>query len=126
MTKKEAQKYKKILLKQREDLLGEIKRIAKESLKSQKEASGDLSGYSHHMADMASDSYDRELSLNIASGEQEIIYEIDEALKRIEEGTYGKCLSCDKKIPAVRLKAVAYATCCIGCQSKEENSSNNK
>jgi len=126
MTKKEAEKYKQILLRQREDILGEIKRIAKESNKSQKESSGDLSGYSHHMADMASDSYDRELSLNIASGEQEIIYEIDEALKRIKEGSYGKCLSCNKKIPAVRLKAVAYAKGCIGCQSKEEGSPNNR
>ena len=89
-------------------------------MKSQKEASGDLSGYSYHMADMASDSYDRELSLNIASEEQEIIYEIDEALKRIEEGKYGKCLSCNKRIPVKRLTAVPYAKYCIQCQSKEE------
>ena len=120
MTKKEAQKFKKILLKTREDVLLEINRIAKENLKSQKESSGDLSGYSYHMADMASDSYDRELSLNFASGEQEIIFQIDEALKRIEEGLYGNCLSCDKKIPSRRLTSIPYAKCCIQCQSKEE------
>ncbi|MBU1061922.1 MAG: TraR/DksA family transcriptional regulator [Candidatus Omnitrophica bacterium] len=120
MTKKEALKFKKLLLKKREDILREINNIARESLKSQKEASGDLSSYSYHMADMASDSYDREFSLNIASGEQEIIYEIDEALKRIEEGSYGKCLSCNKKIPVRRLNALPYAKCCIQCQSQEE------
>ena len=121
MTKKEAAKFKKLLLKKREDVLGEINHIVKENLKSQKEASGDLSGYSYHMADMASDSYDREFSLNIASGEQEIVYEIDEALKRIDEGVYGVCISCSKKIPAKRLTALPYVKYCIQCQSKEEH-----
>jgi len=121
MFKREAAKYKKLLLKKREDISNEIRHIAKENLKSQKEASGDLSGYSFHMADMASDSYDRELSLNIASGEQKIVYEIDEALKRIDEGKYGRCLVCNKKIPVRRLKAVPYAKHCIQCQSNEEN-----
>src|SRR3989338_494295 len=120
MTRSESAKYKKLLIKIREDIAGDIKHIAKESLKSQKESSGDLSGYSFHMADMASDSYDRELSLNIAGEEQEIVYEIDEALKRIEEGKFGHCLSCDKKIPKKRLNAVPYAKYCIQCKSKEE------
>ena len=121
MLKRQAAKFKELLLEKREEILKEIKHIARENLKSQKEASGDLSSYSYHMADMASDSYDRELSLNIASGEQEIIYEIDEALKRIDESEYGKCVLCSKKIPVRRLKAVPYAKHCIQCQSKEEN-----
>ena len=120
MTKKEAVKYKKLLLEKREEILKKIKDIAKESSKSLKEASGDLSGYSYHIADMASDSYDREFSLNIASAEQEIVYEIDEALKRIGEGKYGKCVECNKKIPTRRLKALPYAKLCIQCQSEEE------
>jgi len=120
MTRQELLKYKKLLLKIREGIAGDISHIAKESLKSQKESSGDLSGYSFHMADMASDSYDRELSLNIASEEQEIVYEIDDALKRIKEGKFGKCISCDKKIPQKRLSAVPYAKYCIQCKSKEE------
>ena len=120
MTRQELIKYKKLLIKVREGIAGDISHIAKENLISQKESSGDLSGYSFHMADMASDSYDRELSLNIAGEEQEIVYEIDEALKRIEEGKFGHCLSCDKKIPQKRLNAVPYAKCCIQCKSKEE------
>lgn len=120
MTKLELAKHKKLLIKLRELISGDITHIAKESLKSQKESSGDLSGYSFHMADMASDSYDRELSLNIAGEEQEIIYEIDEALKRIEEGKFGLCLACGKKIPQKRLNAVPYAKYCIQCKSEEE------
>ena len=120
MMKQEVAKYKKLLIKVREGIAGDISHIAKESLKSQKESSGDLSGYSFHMADMASDSYDRELSLNIAGGEQEIVYEIDEALKRIEDGKFGKCITCEKKIPQKRLNAVPYAKYCIQCKSEEE------
>ena len=120
MTKQELLKYKKHLLKLREDVTGEISNIAKDNLKSQKESSGDLSGYSFHMADMASDSYDRELSLNIASEEQQVVYEIDEALKRIEDGKFGKCVECEKKVPLKRLKSIPYAKYCIQCQSKEE------
>ncbi len=120
MLRRQATQYKKLLIKKREEVVNEIKLIARENLKSQKEASGDLSSYSFHMADMASDSYDREFSLNIASGEQEVVYEIDEALKRIEEGKYGKCLDCGKKIPSTRLKAVPHAKLCIQCKSKEE------
>ena len=120
MLKRQIAQYKKLLLEKREEITSEIKHIARENLKSQREASGDLSGYSYHIADMASDSYERELSFNIASGEQEIVYEIDEALKRIKEGKYGKCVDCGKNIPAKRLKAVPYTNCCIQCQSKEE------
>jgi len=120
MTKQEMLKYKKLLIQTREGITGDISHITKENLKSQKESSGDLSGYSLHMADMASDSYDRELSLNIAGEEQEIVYEIDDALKRIEEGDFGKCISCGKKIPQKRLNAVPYAKYCIQCKSKEE------
>jgi len=120
MIRSESAKYKKLLIKIREDLTGDIKNIARENLKSQKESSGDLSGYSYHMADMASDSYDRELSLNIAGGEQELVYEIDEALKRIEEGKFGHCFECGKIIPRKRLNAVPYAKYCIKCKSKEE------
>jgi RNA polymerase-binding protein DksA len=120
MNKLELEKYKKLLINVREAINGDINHIAKENLKSQKESSGDLSGYSFHMADMASDSYDRELSLNIAGGEQEVIYEIDDALKRMEEGKFGSCISCGKKIPQKRLNAVPYAKYCIQCKSKEE------
>lgn len=120
MTKREAAGFKKLLLKKRETIFDEINHIARDNLKSQKEATGDLSSYTYHMADMASDSYDRELSLNIASEEQELIYEIDEALKRIDEGKFGTCLFCNKKIPLKRLKALPYAKYCIQCQSKEE------
>lgn len=124
MTKREVAKFKELLLEKREDVLSEINHIVKENLKSQKGAPGDPSGYRDHMADMAdmaSDSYERELSLDLANNEQEVLYDIDEALKRINEGIYGICTECNKKIPFIRLNALPYVKHCIQCQSKEEN-----
>ncbi|MBI4335173.1 MAG: TraR/DksA C4-type zinc finger protein [Candidatus Omnitrophica bacterium] len=120
-SKSDLKKFKAILIRQRADVVNEMENITKNTLKtSQREASGDLSGYTLHMADMASDHYDREFSLGIASAEQRVIYEIDEALKRIEDASYGGCFTCGKHIARKRLKAVPYAKYCIECQEKEE------
>lgn len=121
MPKSELKKYKELLLKERDEIGGELSHITKEALnKSQRDASGDLSGYSYHMADMASDNYERDFSLGRASDEQKILYYIDEALKRIEDGTYGGCLQCGKAIPKRRLIAVPHAELCIECQANNE------
>lgn len=119
--KSELLRYKNLLIKIKNSLMDEIERIAKGTLRtSQRDASGDLSGYTFHIADMASDNYDREFSLGIATNEQRTIFEIDEALKRIEEGIYGICTSCEKAISKRRLAAIPYARYCIKCQEEEE------
>jgi len=119
--------FRELLLSKRKTVLESIQQIEKDTLKkSQREASGDLSGYAYHMADMATDNFNTELSLNLASVEQRVLYEIDEALKRIEEGTYGDCLTCGKKITPQRLKALPYAALCINCQEKEEKKGKEK
>lgn len=121
MDKNELEKYKKLLLEERTEIIGEVGRITDDNLKkSQRDASGDLSGYSLHMADMATDNYDREFSLGIADGERETLKRIDDALKRVSETLYGKCLSCGKSITKKRLKAVPYAENCKVCQENEE------
>lgn len=121
MDKTKSEVFKKLLLKKREELISNVDHITGDTRnKSQKEAAGDLSGYSIHMADMASDNYDREFSLNLASGERKTLLEIDEALKRIDEKTYGKCLSCGRKIGKKRLLAVPHAKLCLKCKEEEE------
>jgi RNA polymerase-binding protein DksA len=72
------------------------------------------------MADMATDNFDREFNLGLASSEQDLLNQIDEALRRIEEGNYGICEVCSKPIAQKRLLAVPYARFCIKCQSEEE------
>ena len=113
--------FKEALIKIKAKLLAQIMNVEKDNLRtSQKDASGDLSSYTIHMADVATDSYDREFSLSRASVEQKAVYEIDEALKRIDEGAFGLCLTCGKQIAKNRLKAVPFAKYCIDCQSEEE------
>ena len=122
MDKQELQKFKKMLLKKKEDMLKEIQHVEKDSLsKSQRESSGDLSAYTFHMADVAQDSYDREFSLGIATNvQQKMLYAIEEALKHIEDKTYGICVKCEKPIAKNRLMAIPYANLCVKCQSKED------
>ena len=120
-TKKELQEFKKLVIKKKEEILEDIKHISDDTLKkSQKEASGDISGYAYHMADVATDSYDREFSLGLASSERNFIYELDDALKRIEDGTFGVCQDCKSLIAKGRLKAVPHARNCVKCQEKRE------
>ncbi len=121
MNKKDSKLFRELLLKKKEELVKGIEHIAKDALKkSQKDASGDLSGYSLHMADMATDNYDREFSLSLATNEQKILNRITEALEKIEDNTFGLCEVCGKKITKVRLKAVPYAELCVSCQEKQE------
>jgi len=119
--KKELSEFKKLILKRKEELLDEIKHISEDTLKkSQKDAAGDISGYTYHMADVATDTYDREFSLGLASNDRELLYEFDDALKKTEEGTFGICEECKSLITKTRLKAVPCARLCIKCQEKKE------
>lgn len=119
--KKELTEFKKLVLKRKEEILDEIRHISEDTLKkSQKDASGDISGYTYHMADVATDTYDREFSLGLASNERKFLYELDDALKKIEEGTFGICEDCKLLIFKTRLRAVPYARLCVKCQEKKE------
>ena len=95
--------------------------MASDNLKrSPIESTGDISAHSTHMADQGTDNFDRELALNLASGRQESIYDIEDAIRRIDEGTYGACESCGKGIERPRLKALPFAKKCMGCQNAAE------
>lgn len=121
INKKDMSKYQKILEIARAKLAGDLENLEGGLLnKSQRDAAGDLSGYSFHMADMATDNFDTEFNLGLASSEQQSLNMIDEALRKIKDGTYGVCESCNKPIPQKRLMAMPYAKLCIKCQEDEE------
>ncbi|MFA5155884.1 MAG: TraR/DksA family transcriptional regulator [Candidatus Omnitrophota bacterium] len=121
LTKKELGEYKKLILKRKDEIVEDIQHISEDTLKkSQKDASGDISGYTYHMADVATDTYDREFSLSLASSGREMLYGLDDALKRIEEGAFGVCEECKVLIAKSRLKAVPWARYCVKCQQKKE------
>ena len=123
LTKAQLKLFRQLLVTERVKFAREIKAIAEETAKSPRDASGDLSAYTVHMADMAADTYERELSMNLVSSEQEVLYQIDDALKRMDEGTYGICQQCNRPITMTRLKAVPYASLCIQCQRAKEQKS---
>ncbi|MEW6096911.1 MAG: TraR/DksA C4-type zinc finger protein [bacterium] len=121
MNKKELEGYKERLLELREKHLKEKEAMEEGYLhNSQREASGDLSAYSIHMADVAADSYEREKNAELAANINNILYEINESLYRIEKGEYGLCEVCHNKINEQRLQAMPYVRTCIDCQRMKE------
>lgn len=121
MQKKDIRVFKDTLIGLKERVLSELGKLESDTLgKSQKDFSGDLSGYSLHMADAGTDTFDQEFALGLASNQQQFLYEIDEALKRVEEKTYGRCQNCEKDIPIKRLKALPFAKFCLKCQAEAE------
>ena len=121
LPKEDVVRYHRLLVELRDHLIDGVSHLADEHLKrSARDASGELSGYSLHMADAGTDNFDREFALSLVSNEQEALYEIEEALKRLEGGTFGVCEMCEKLIRRERLTAVPFARFCIQCQSSVE------
>jgi len=96
--------------------------VAQDTLRSRAEGS-EASAFGMHQADAGSDAYDRDFALSLLSQEQDALYEIDQALKRIELGTYGICEMSGKPIPHARLEAIPFARFTVECQSQLEKQS---
>jgi DnaK suppressor protein len=121
LTGKELKQYKDLLLRLRDRISDEISFLANDNLnRSQRESAGDLSSYSFHMADQGTDNFDREFAANLLSGEQDVLYEIDDALRRVDQKTYGICELSGKPIEKERLKVLPYARFCVAVQSEME------
>jgi DnaK suppressor protein len=112
-------KQKEKLLQLRDAMVDSMAGVAQGTLRSRAEGS-EASAFGMHQADAGSDAYDRDFALSLLSQEQDALYEIDEALKRIELGTYGKCEMSGKAIPRARLEAIPFARFTVECQSQLE------
>ena len=112
-----AQKEK--LLQLRDAMVDSMAGVAQDTLRSRAEGS-EASAFGMHQADAGSDAYDRDFALSLLSQEQDALYEIDQALKRIELGTYGICEMSGKQIPRTRLEAIPFARFTVKCQSQLE------
>ena len=117
LPQKELDLYKKMLLQLRGKISGDLLQIEGDSLSgNQPSNSGELSD----VADIATDNYDRELNIGLASNEQQLLNDIDIALKRIEDGTYGTCEIYGTPIPKKRLLAMPYTRLSRRAQEEEE------
>ena len=110
LTAAEIKKFKTLLLSKRNEILGDVLSMESETLGLQK---SDSSNMPTHMADVESDNYGIESTLGLMDSERKLLREIDEALERIENGTYGICEGLKKIIPKARLKAIPWAKYCV-------------
>ncbi|HOW67289.1 MAG TPA: TraR/DksA C4-type zinc finger protein [Verrucomicrobiota bacterium] len=109
----EWERFYRNLIDLRERLTNQMSGLAKESAE-------EISGYSLHMADSGTDTFDRDFALSLLSSDQDAIYEIDEALKRIQKGTYGICELTGKPIPKARLEAIPWTRFTVEAQAQLE------
>jgi RNA polymerase-binding transcription factor DksA len=111
--KKEWETFYERLLDLRDQLTRQMDGLAKESAQ-------EMAGYSLHMADSGTDNFDRDFALSLLSSDQDAIYEIEEALKRIEKNTYGICELTGKPIPKSRLEAIPWTRFTVQAQAQLE------
>lgn len=123
MKKSDLEYFRKLLEKKREEVMKNMEYLRKVTLDStNQEASGDHSAYSFHMADQGTDAMEREKAFLFASRDEKYIRQIDEALERIENGTFGICRVTGKEIGKERLEAVPTTTISYEAKLKESKS----
>ena len=110
---------KQKLLDLKDSLMDTMTGTASETLRNKAEGS-EASAFGMHQADAGTDAYDRDFALSLLAQEQDSLYEIEEALKRIEGGTYGVCEMSGKRIPQARLEALPFARFTIESQQQYE------
>jgi DnaK suppressor protein len=118
MKKNQSEVFRKILQDHKQALLEKVKT----TVSSSKE---DLPSEVRDSADIASDYYERELAWGLSETERLRLQEVEDALERIESGTYGKCDRCGNQISSPRLEALPFAKLCVECQAKEEQTKKN-
>jgi DnaK suppressor protein len=107
------------LLDLRDSMLDTMSGVAQDNLRNEN-GDNDASAFGMHQADAGSDAYDRDFALSLLSQEQDALYEIEEALKRMDRGVYGICEASYKMIPIPRLEAIPFARLTVECQSQFE------
>jgi RNA polymerase-binding protein DksA len=121
MNKDDLEFFKKILVEKRLQASSSVEELERLSRSDDaQEASEDRSAYSLHMADRGTDAMEREKNMLFAQRGGDYLDYLDEALQRIENGTYGQCRICGGEIGRARLEAVPTATQCIDCKSRKE------
>ncbi len=114
--------YRKLLLDERQRVTDAIAYLQRENPGSLEDETGELVSGSadNHPGDTATATFDRELDYTLGDNSEQVLSEIDEALKRIDDGSFGTCRTCGRPIDPERLEALPWATQCIDCKRKDE------
>ena len=117
LTAADLEKFRDLLLAKRNEILGNVATIENETLRKER---SELSTMPLHMADAGSDNFEQDFALDLMDSERKLLLEINEALDRIEEGTYGVCQGKGEAIPKARLNAIPWAKYCVKCAELKE------
>ncbi len=119
--KEDAEAFRELLLEIRRRLVKNVAQMQHEVMDGNSSNRGELSDIPlEHLADRGSDTFTKDLMLGMIQDNEAEIIDIDSALEKIENGTYGICESCEQKIPGERMKAIPFARLCLGCKQIEE------
>ncbi len=119
-TKKALQATEKKLLAERDELQRQLAELDRHTFEGAGGEPGSAPGIDEDLADLGSDTFERERDLSLAENLRDLLDQVEHALRRIESGSYGVCESCGKPIEAARIKALPYASLCIDCKRREE------
>lgn len=121
LKKADLEQFHSLLQNLRDRLRGDVSQLTDEALnKNRQDASGDLSNMPSHMADIGSENFEQEFTISLVESGQVTLEEIEAAIVRIREGTFGTCEECQGTIPKQRLKAIPYTAYCVECARKLE------
>ncbi len=122
MSSIDVEHFRGLLTAERKRVVAAIEYLHEENPGSMEDETGELVSGSadNHMGDTATETFDRELDYTLEENSEHVLAEIDAALERIEDGTFGACRSCGRPIAPERLEAIPWATQCIDCKRREE------
>ena len=116
----DTEQFRGVLLEERTRVQAALENLREETAGTLYDDAGEESAYDNHLADTATETYDRELDYTLEENSEHVLADIDAALTRIEDGTYGVCTDKGEQIPLERLEARPWATLCIDCQRERE------
>ena len=120
MTTVDAERFRTILEEERRRVVAAISYLHEENPGSIVDETEEIAGSDNHLAETATVTLDREIDYTLEENSEHVLGEIDGALRRIAEGSFGRCRTCDGLIPEERLEALPWATECIDCRRREE------
>jgi DnaK suppressor protein len=112
--------FRELLLDERRRVVAAIENLHEDHVGTLSDEAGEEAAFDNHLADTATETYDRELDYSLEENSEHVLADIDAALNRIEDGTYGICTHRGEQIPVERLEARPWATLCIDCQRERE------
>ena len=112
--------FRELLLEERKRVVAALQNLHDDHAGTLTDESGEEAAFDNHLADTATETYDRELDYTLEENSEHVLADIDAALKRIEDGTYGVCTNRGEQIPVEGIEELPRATLCIACHRERE------